>query len=47
LVNADGTGAELYNLATDPNETKDWAADRPEVVKRLTASALEWRKTLP
>jgi hypothetical protein len=47
LVNADGTGAELYDLAADPNETKDRAADRPDVVKRLSDSALRWRKTLP
>jgi arylsulfatase A-like enzyme len=47
LVNADGTGAELYDLAADPNEAKDRAADRPDVVKRLTDSALQWRKTLP
>jgi arylsulfatase A-like enzyme len=47
LVNADGAGAELYDLAADPNEAKDLAADHSDVVKRLTASALEWRKTLP
>ena len=47
LVNADGTGAELYDLATDPNEAKSVAADRPEVVGRLKVMALEWRKRLP
>jgi arylsulfatase A-like enzyme len=47
LVKADGTGAELYDLAADPNEAKDLAADRPDAVKRLSDSALGWRKTLP
>lgn len=47
LVNADGTGAELYDLAADPKETKDRAADKPDVAKRLTEKALAWRKSLP
>jgi hypothetical protein len=47
LVNADGTGTELYDLASDAKETRDRAADKPEIVKRLTAAALEWRKSLP
>jgi arylsulfatase A-like enzyme len=47
LVNADGTGAELYDLAADPKETTNRAADRPEVAKRLTDMALAWRNGLP
>ena len=47
LINADGTGAELYDLSTDPKESKNVAADKPEVVKRLTEAALTWRKSLP
>ena len=47
LINADGTGAELYNLAADPRETNDVAARRPNVVKRLTEKALTWRKSVP
>jgi arylsulfatase A-like enzyme len=47
LVNADGTGTELYDLAADPNESKNVAADRPEVVRRLQEMALTWRKRLP
>ena len=47
LVNADGTGAELYDLAADPKETKDVAAANPDVTKRLTDMALAWRKSLP
>lgn len=47
LVNADGTGIELYNLAADPNEAKNLAATEPAVTKRLTEAALAWRKSLP
>ena len=35
------TGPVLYNLATDPAESKDVAADNPEVVARLQAIAAE------
>jgi arylsulfatase A-like enzyme len=47
LINADATGAELYDLATDPNETKDLTAEMPEVAKRLRTAVLAWRKSLP
>lgn len=47
LVNADGTGAELYDLAADPKETKSVLDGNPEVARRLTDRALAWRKSLP
>ncbi|HUY92887.1 MAG TPA: sulfatase-like hydrolase/transferase [Pirellulales bacterium] len=47
LINADGSGAELYNLASDQNETRNLAAEQPEVLKRLTALAVAWRRSLP
>ncbi len=47
LVNADGSGAELYDLKTDFKEETNRAAEKPEVVKRLTELALTWRKSLP
>ncbi|MDY3559587.1 sulfatase-like hydrolase/transferase [Gemmata sp. JC673] len=47
LVNADGSGVELYDLAVDPKEDKNVAGDKPDVVKRLTELALAWRKSLP
>jgi arylsulfatase A-like enzyme len=47
LVNADGTGVELYDLATDPKEAKNLAAERPAVANRLKGAALAWRKSLP
>ncbi len=47
LVNADGTGAELYDIEADRNETQNVADENPEIAKRLTNEALEWRKSLP
>jgi len=47
LVNADGTGAELYDLAADPKETANLATRHPEIARRLTEQALRWRKALP
>jgi arylsulfatase A-like enzyme len=47
LINADGTGAELYDLALDPNETNNLVSEKPAIAKRLTEQALEWRQSLP
>jgi arylsulfatase A-like enzyme len=47
LVNADGSGAELYDLTRDPRETTDRAVEEPELARRLTDAALAWRKALP
>jgi len=47
LVNADGSAAQLYNMASDRNETTDVAAQNPAETKRLTEAALGWRKSLP
>jgi arylsulfatase A-like enzyme len=35
---------ELYDLAADVGETKNLAAEKPEVVKDLTAAIAEWEK---
>jgi len=47
LVNADRTAAELYDLDADRNETKNLAAANPEIAKRLTDTAVQWRESLP
>lgn len=47
LINADGTNAELYNLARDRNEARNLAASEPAIAARLSAAALAWRKSLP
>ena len=47
LVNADGSGIELYDLDADRTETQNVAEKNPAVAKRLAAAALEWRRRLP
>lgn len=47
LINADGSGAELYDLAADPNESNDLALKNPDQTARLKATVLAWRKSLP
>lgn len=47
LVQSDGRGAELYDLAADPNETKDVAERHPDRARALTEKALAWRSSLP
>lgn len=47
VVSASGSGAQLFNLATDPKETKDLAVEKPDVVERLKTLAVAWRKSLP
>lgn len=40
-------GAHLYDLARDPSESDNVAAEHPEVVKRLLAKAHAWMAELP
>ncbi len=47
LMNADGTGAELYDLLADSNEKKNLANAQPERVAKMKAALLEWRRALP
>lgn len=47
LVNAEGSRAELYDLATDASETKNLAAEKAELVKELTKLLMDWRATWP
>ena len=47
LVNADGTQTQLYNMETDPNETKDCTSQQPKTTEHLRAMALAWRRALP
>jgi arylsulfatase A-like enzyme len=47
LVKATGIDRpQLFDLAADISETKDLSADKPEVVKDLTAKYEAWNKTL-
>jgi arylsulfatase A-like enzyme len=47
LVNANGSGAELYDLLADPNETRSVIDEKPDVAERMKQAALEWRRELP
>jgi hypothetical protein len=47
LVNADGSGAELFDVARDPNETRDVSGEQRDVAERMKNAALAWRKSLP
>lgn len=47
LVDAEGSGAQLFDVIADHAETKDLAGEQADVVERLTKLALEWRKGLP
>jgi len=47
LVNSDGSGAELYDLALSDRETTNVAAEHPEITARLVKQTLDWRKSFP
>ena len=47
LMREDGSQAQLYNLAKDEGETKNLAAQEPQLVQRLTKAVLDWNRTLP
>lgn len=47
LVNADGSGQELFNLEEDPFEENNLALEKAELAAELTERLLNWRKTMP
>ncbi|MGI9469116.1 MAG: sulfatase-like hydrolase/transferase [Rubripirellula sp.] len=47
LCDYDGSRSQLYNLIDDPGEEDNLAADKPEVVSKLTAKLLAWNNTMP
>jgi arylsulfatase A-like enzyme len=47
LVNADGSRTELYDLATDVKESKNLAAEKPNLAKQLTKLVMDWRAAWP
>ena len=47
FVNHDGSGSQLYNIPKDTGEQHDVAKDHPELVKALSAKAMQWAQSLP
>jgi hypothetical protein len=47
LINEDGSSPQLYNVLKEPSESTNLAAQHPEMVQRLSESALAWNRTLP
>jgi N-acetylgalactosamine-6-sulfatase len=47
LMNPDRSRVELYDIPGDPTELDSVADRHPDVVERLSAQVLAWRKTLP
>lgn len=47
LSRGDGTAAELYNLATDPSESRNVAQENPSIAASLAQKLVSWRQTLP
>jgi len=47
LINADGTGAQLYDVTKDLGEATDVAGQNAEVVKAMSDETLRWRRSLP
>ncbi len=47
LCEYDGSTPQLYDLAQDREETRNVAADHPELVARLTKTAVQWHQSLP
>ena len=43
----DGSRGRLYDLASDPAESKDLAPRQPEIAARLSQAAVEWHRSLP
>lgn len=46
LHKLDGEGCELYDLAADPAETKDLAAEKPELVARMKTQLEQWQASV-
>jgi hypothetical protein len=41
-----GETFELYDLETDPSESKDIASEKPEIVQSMKEGLNEWLKSL-
>jgi uncharacterized sulfatase len=46
LVHRDGSKVELFDITSDPVESKNAAADHPDIASRLSAQVLAWDKAM-
>jgi uncharacterized sulfatase len=47
LCEYDGTKPQLYDLAADCTESNNRAAEKPEIVARMTQALLKWHTSMP
>lgn len=47
LINFDGTEEELYNLASDCNETINLVSEKPKLAEKLKDKLMRWRNSMP
>jgi arylsulfatase A-like enzyme len=47
LINANGEGAELYDMSSDRGESTNVASEHAEETTRLKAAVIDWRRSLP
>ena len=47
LCEYDGAEPELYDMETDRAESKNIAADHPDLVAKLTKSLVSWHESMP
>lgn len=47
LMNADGSGAELYDMDRDPGERQNRKASVPDIFRRLSGKLSKWIASLP
>ena len=47
LINADSTGAQLYNLRTDPGEKNNLVDQEKTIAEKLAKQIISWRRSMP
>lgn len=47
LLQSDGSGAELYDMKASAAEKQNLAAAHPDVARRLSATLMKWKQSLP
>jgi hypothetical protein len=47
LADANGKGAQLYDVVADPRETRNLADEKPVLAERLRRALIDWRESWP